>query len=104
VDQDRHPYRAKKLNPDGTAISFFPNLLDASTNRQDLPTSLFFDHSIWVIRAKHFFLQDGEAPWKEMGPKVKVVLTEGSFDIHSSSDIVLTENWLLEHAVSPPNF
>ena len=103
-DQDHHPFRAKRLLPSGMIESFFPEMKEASSNRQQLPPVVFFDHSIWVVRAKHFFERDGEPPWKEMGPSVKVVLTQGSFDIHEEKDIAVTERWLIENGVEPPRF
>lgn len=104
IDQDHHPYRAKGLDNNFITHSHFPDLSDLSSNRQELPQNVFFDHSIWVVRGKHFISRDGEAPWKELGPRVKVILTEGSHDIHVPEDVAATENWLLSRGINPPNF
>ena len=104
VDQDHHPYRAKFVDESFLADTYFPDLKNASSNRQELPKCVFFDHSIWVVRAKHFKNRDGEAPWKELGPKVKVVLTEGSYDIHVPEDVAITEKWPIDRNISSPDF
>jgi CMP-N-acetylneuraminic acid synthetase len=104
LDNDHHPFRAKKLLPDGTLESFFDDLGDLSSNRQELPRCVFLDHSIWAVRVSSILKKDGESPWPELGRRVKVVITSGSFDIHVPSDIQTTESWLVQNNISAPTF
>lgn len=104
LDNDHHPFRAKKLLPDGTLESFFDNLGVLSSNRQELPECVFLDHSIWAVRVSSILTKDGESPWPELGRRVKVVLTSGSFDIHVPNDVQTTELWLAQNNISAPNF
>lgn len=99
-----HPFRGKAVDSDGCLLPFVDNSGDASANRQELPTCLFFDHSIWALRAKSIRDPNGQGPWPCMGQKIKPYITKGCLDVHSMEDIALTEKWILENNITPPNF
>ncbi|MGE4431692.1 MAG: hypothetical protein AB7E05_13220 [Sphingobium sp.] len=100
---DYHPYRARRI-VDGVLQPFVETAGDVSANRQDLPTALFFDHSIWVLRASTIRDPEGQRPWPCMGRNIKPYLTEGCFDVHDLDDIRKTEAWIAANAVPPPDF
>jgi len=100
-----NPYRAKKILSDGLLCPFIDNGKEkVSANRQDLPKSYFFDHSIWALRSSSIKNQDnGQLPWKCMGNKIKPYITTGCFDVHSLEDIKSTEKWIVENNIPIPN-
>jgi len=102
IEQDRHPYRAKKWNADGTLESFFPGV-DVSSNRQELPKAMFLAHSFWAVRLQDGLTPtDGEAPWNCLGGKVIGFEVDNRSDIHTLDDVRNAEAWLQQHDVQRP--
>jgi CMP-N-acetylneuraminic acid synthetase len=100
-EQDHHPYRAKRIDENGF-LDTFVNLddIDVSSNRQELETCVFFAHNFWVLRVKNSLEADGgQKPWVFMGDKVKPIMVEGCFDVHTVEDINRTEIWIKENSV-----
>jgi CMP-N,N'-diacetyllegionaminic acid synthase len=98
-----HPYRAKQV-VDGILQPFVSAGTQVSANRQELPTCVFFDHSVWVLRAASIRDPNGQQPWPCMGQKIKPYITEGCLDVHSLEDIAHTEAWLTEKGMPLPAF
>lgn len=101
-----HPFRAKKLKPDGLLEPFF-DFPDnrVSANRQDLPKCYFFDHSIWVLKVENSIKSaNGQPPWNCMGNRIKPFVTQGAFDVHTVDDLRRTEQWILENNIPIPNY
>lgn len=98
-----HPYRGKRL-VNGIMEPFVAEAGKVSANRQDLPKCLFFDHSIWVLRASTIRNPDGQPPWPCMGNRIMPYLTEGCLDVHDLEDIVTTEKWITDHSVIRPDW
>jgi CMP-N,N'-diacetyllegionaminic acid synthase len=98
-----HPYRGKRVE-NGTLQPFVSTATGVSANRQDLPKCLFFDHSIWVLRAASIRDPNGQEPWPCMGTKIKPYITEGCLDVHDIEDIDRTEKWIKENKVITPSF
>lgn len=96
-----HPYRSKRIEG-GVLAPFVADAGNVSANRQDLPTCLFFDHSIWVLRASSIRDPNGQPPWPCMGQKIKPYITEGCLDVHDLEDIEKTERWIHKHQVPVP--
>ncbi|MFP5040195.1 cytidylyltransferase domain-containing protein [Parasediminibacterium sp. JCM 36343] len=97
-DTDHHPYRAKKLEANGFLGTFFNFSGEKiSTNRQDLVKSYFLCHNFWVLNVKESLTDEGQAPWTFMGDKIKPLVIEESFDVHTMEDIAKTEKWILEN-------
>jgi len=101
-----HPFRAKGVSAEGLLESFFDFSDNSpSGNRQDLPPAYFFDHSIWVLSVpRGVWATDGQPPWPCMGNRIRPVVTEGHFDVHSVEDLKRTEEWLRAHRIPVPDF
>lgn len=96
-DNDHHPFRAKKIDPEGNIQMFEENAGSSlSTNRQDLPPCYFLSHNFWVLRVESL-LRDpyaGQAPWSFMGNVIKPYIIDESIDIHALPDLLIAEEWL----------
>lgn len=97
-----HPYRGKRLDSFGLMLPFVDGADNVSANRQDLPTCLFFDHSIWALRAEAVRDPNGQGPWPCMGQRIKPYLTEGCLDVHDIADLEKTEAWIIENKIKQP--
>ena len=95
-DQDHHPYRAKKLDNSGFLQPFFNfRSMDVSTNRQELEPCYFLCHNFWVMNLDtSFYASGGQKPWTFLGDKIKPIIVEESFDVHTLDDLTRTEKWL----------
>jgi CMP-N,N'-diacetyllegionaminic acid synthase len=99
-----HPYRGKAVTAEGILQPFVGSAGAVSANRQDLPTCLFFDHSIWALRASAIRDPQGQPPWNCMGQRIKPFITEGCLDVHDLDDIAHTEAWITANAVPMPPY
>ncbi len=99
---DNHPFRAKRINKEGFLEPFFDfSGKKISTNRQDLEASYFLDHSVWILNlSKSVYAEGGQPPWTFMGNKVKGLVTQGCFDVHTREDLDLTAQWLIENKIA----
>lgn len=95
-DQDHHPYRAKRLNAQGSLEPFFEfGDMEVSTNRQDLESCYFLCHNFWVLNlAKSLYAKVGQKPWVFLGNNIKPIITQGCFDVHTLEDLAKSEEWL----------
>lgn len=100
-EQDHHPYRAKKLNKDGTLNTFFDfSDMEVSTNRQELEPCYFLCHNFWILNMKNsLYSKNGQKPWVFLGDKIVPIVVEESFDVHTMLDIERTEKWLKRNGV-----
>ena len=97
-----NPYRAKKISKDGVLLPFIEED-NVSANRQDLPKSYFFDHSIWILRNSSIKQKNnGQAPWGCMGNNIKPYITSGCLDVHSIDDLKYTEKWITDNKIPIP--
>ena len=98
VNQDHHPFRARRVK-DGRLVSYFDGLSNLSSNRQELPQNFFMTHSFWMIRLSNgaLPLSDSATPWEFMGPNIKPLVIDYSVDIHDLEDLALTEKWLADN-------
>lgn len=102
IEMDAHPYRAKKLNNEGYLDTWFDfKGSNISTNRQDLPNNYVLCHNFWTLNIKKSVEKrdEGQQPWQFMGNKIKPIVVEESFDVHTEEDIVKTEKWLLKNRI-----
>ncbi len=101
LDNDHHPYRAKRIDSNGNLVMFDSSHASKaiSSNRQDLPECYFLAHNFWVLNVKTLLDQNcmGEPPWGFMGNKVKGYPIEESIDIHDLRDIELAKMWVEEN-------
>ena len=101
-NSEYNPYRAKIISKNGLLSPFIDNN-NVSANRQDLPKSYFFDHSVWILRTSSIKNKDnGQAPWSCMGNHIQPYVTTGCLDVHSIEDIKYTEKWIIEHKIPIP--
>jgi CMP-N-acetylneuraminic acid synthetase len=100
-DQDHHPYRAKRINSDGTVRSFLElEGQNISTNRQDLPDCFYICHNFWTLNLAHSVRNGvGDPPWSFMGPRVAPIVVEESIDVHMQRDLLLCEDWLARNGI-----
>lgn len=95
-DQDHHPFRAKRIEADGTLASFLDLKGKAiSTNRQDLPDCYYLCHNFWTLNLGRSVRNgSGDPPWSFMGERVSPLVVEESVDVHLQRDLLLCEDWL----------
>ena len=96
LEQDHHPFRAKKIDKNGNLISYFNFKKKISSNRQDLSKNFYLTHSFWSIKINKGKLPYGKAvsPWYFLGNNSKPLIVKTSIDIHDIEDYKKTENWL----------
>jgi CMP-N,N'-diacetyllegionaminic acid synthase len=99
-EMDHHPFRAKRIDENGNFVPFFDfTNIEVSTNRQDLVPAYFLSHNFWVIRTSNFERTDGQKPWTFLGNKIKPLLVEEAFDVHTVADLKRSEEWLNENNI-----
>ena len=94
LNNDNHPFRAKKINRSGYLKSFIKLKKNVSSNRQDLTNNFFLAHNFWVIKSKSIYKNNGDAPWNFLGKNVLPFYINYSADIHKEEDVLLTKVWL----------
>jgi CMP-N,N'-diacetyllegionaminic acid synthase len=101
-EQDHHPYRAKKLSPEGDLVPYFDfGDENISTNRQELDDNYFLCHNFWVLNiAQSIDKLDGFKPWVFLGKKVKPIIVKGCFDVHTVEDLEKTEAWVKQNIIN----
>jgi len=96
-----HPLRCKRVKENG----LLENYIDSgnkkiSSNRQDLPAAVFFDHSFWALRVSNGVNStDGQQPWSVMGNTIFPYMIDGCFDVHDMDDIERTSNWIISNNI-----
>jgi CMP-N,N'-diacetyllegionaminic acid synthase len=102
-DQDHHPFRAKRIEPDGMLTGFLDLKGKAiSTNRQDLPDCYYLCHNFWTLNlARSVRNGAGDPPWSFMGARVSPLVVEESVDVHLQRDLLLCEDWLERNGIRP---
>ena len=95
--QDYHPYRVKRLGNDYFVGSFLDIDAATSSNRQELPAAVAFNHSFWAVRVAAILANAGDPPWKCMGNSVRVAITPERKDVHTPEDILRTTEWVSEN-------
>lgn len=103
LEMDNHPYRSKCLREDGCLGTWFDfKGRNISTNRQDLPMNFTLCHNFWTLNLKNslYSEEEGQQPWTFMGNNIKPIIVKESFDVHDEDDIIRTEKWLREEAIS----
>ncbi len=98
-EQDHHPYRAKRLNKEGSLEAFFDFAdKEISTNRQELEACYFLGHNFWVLNMKNsLYSKNGQKPWTFLGNNIKPIFVDACFDVHTFDDIKRTEKWLKDY-------
>ena len=104
-EQDQHPFRARKLDASGCLVPYFDfDERKISTNRQELPPNFYFSHNFWALRLKDGMLsEEGFQPWSFMGFRIKPLVVEEGFDVHTTADIVRCEAWVKKNLPKETN-
>jgi N-acylneuraminate cytidylyltransferase len=98
-DQDHHPYRAKRLNENGSLDTFFDfSGMQVSTNRQELEPCYFLCHNFWILNMKNsLYSKNGQKPWTFLGENIKPMFVDKCFDVHTIEDLKESEAWILKN-------
>lgn len=98
-EQDHHPFRAKKINKNGSLDTFFDFTdMEVSTNRQELEPCFFLCHNFWILNMKNsLYSQNGQKPWVFLGNNIKPIFVDRCFDVHTKEDLLEAEKWLIEN-------
>ncbi len=98
-EQDHHPFRAKKINKNGSLDTFFDFTdMEVSTNRQELEPCFFLCHNFWILNMKNsLYSQNGQKPWVFLGNNIKPIFVDRCFDVHTKEDLLEAEKWLKEN-------
>ena len=96
LDVDHPPYRAKKNDGNGFLEPFIDfGDREISSNRQEIGDCFFLCHNFWVLNIKEsIHSNEGQPPWKFMGPRVKPYEIDWSVDVHTEEDLVKSEKWV----------
>lgn len=97
INQEYNPYRCFWLDDyDNVLRPVMSDMKSSSPNRQQLPKSIFLDHSFWVIRTKNVLNNTSYiSPWRCLGDKINPLFTDDEmFDVHDIHDIKKTEKWI----------
>lgn len=92
-DNDKHPFRARRISPEGLLTSYLTLPAGTSSTRQELPSAYFALHNFWLLRlSRGTFLPGDHEPWPAWGPTpVPLVSKERFCDIHSLDDVPIVE-------------
>lgn len=94
IDNSHHPFRVKKVLPDGYLETWLDVPRSTSNNRQQLTPSFVLDGACRAIRVDRCFPAEGQPPFPYLGNKILHMENEGCCDVHSMQDIVYTEYYL----------
>ena len=100
-EQDHHPYRAKRMNEDGSLDTFFDFTdMEVSTNRQELEPCYFLCHNFWILNmSKSLYSENGQKPWTFLGNNIKSIEVDECFDVHTTDDLLRAEKWIKRNGI-----
>ena len=100
-EQDHHPYRAKRINAEGSLDTFFDfTNMEVSTNRQELEPCYFLCHNFWILNMdKSLYEKNGQKPWTFLGNNIKSIEVDECFDVHTTEDLTRCEKWLKRNSI-----
>ncbi len=84
------PIAQKRSDEKGFLEPFFDfGDREISSNRQEIGDCFFLCHNFWVLNVKEsIHSNEGQPPWKFMGPRVKPYKIPWSIDVHTEEDLV----------------
>ncbi len=100
IDKAVHPFRTRRLNPEGMLEPWLDIPVITSSNRQSLDPCIILDGAARAIRVSSCFPVHGDPPFPYLGRRVRMVENKGGRDIHDIDDIYLSEQYLLRHGWS----
>lgn len=100
IDKAVHPFRTRRISPEGMLETWSEIPINTSSNRQSLDPCVILDGAARAIRVASCFPVHGSPPFPYLGETIRVVENPGGRDIHDTDDILLTEQYLLRHGWS----
>lgn len=95
VVDDLHPYRLKRVRPDGTLTTWVDMPEDTSNNRQAIKDkAVVLDGACRAFRPERCLPPLGQPPFRYLGNTIGWVENPHGFDVHSEADLLTTERWL----------
>ncbi len=91
IDFSIHPYRTKRITPEGFLTTWLDIPENTSTNRQNLEPCFVLDGAVRVMRYDRCFPPKGQPPFTYLGNKIQYIENVQGGDVHCMEDIFLTE-------------
>jgi len=102
IEQAAHPYRTRRLAPDGTLRTWMEAPAGASSNRQALEPCFILDGAARALRVARCFPPGGPAPFGYLGKRTLAVENPSRGDVHGVADVVVAEYYLQRLGWRPP--
>lgn len=90
-DKSVHPFRTKKMAPDGFLHTWMDMSEKTSTNRQALDGCFVLDGACRAMRMDRCFPPKGQRPFTYLGNQILPLENLAGGDVHALEDIVLAE-------------
>ena len=98
VVEDCHPYRLKRVTEVGL-LKTWVDMPAPSNNRQSIKEkAVVLDGACRAIRVEQCLPPLGQPPFRYLGHRIAWIENRGGLDVHSESDLVLTEHYLASRA------
>lgn len=95
VDRSVHPFRTRRLSPDGHLEPWFEIPAGVSSNRQSLEPCVILDGAARAMRVANCFPPDGQAPFPYLGRRILLEENQDGFDVHDEEDLLRAERYLV---------
>jgi N-acylneuraminate cytidylyltransferase len=96
IDRSVHPFRTKRVQPDGFLGTWMEVSKGTSTNRQALDGCFILDGACRAMRVSRCFPPEGQPPFTYLGNRILPLENISGGDVHGMEDIVLAEHLLRE--------
>jgi N-acylneuraminate cytidylyltransferase len=91
IDRGVHPYRTRKITPEGHLEGWFDVPPQTSSNRQNLEPCFILDGAARALRIDQCFPPSGLPPFGYLGRHVLPIENSAGGDVHSHEDIAVAE-------------
>lgn len=96
-----HPFRTRRVAPDGTLHPWLDAPAQTSSNRQSLEGCFVLDGAARVMRVARCFPPHGKPPFGYLGNRILAVENASGGDVHGLDDIVVAEYQLRQLGWEP---
>ena len=98
VEQNCHPYRLKKVLPDGTLSNWVAVPDSVANNRQAIKErAVALEGACRAWRPYRCLPPRGQPPFRYLGRRIGWVENPDGLDIHDEIDVTITERWHRDH-------
>lgn len=94
IDKQVHPFRTRRLTPDGQLEPWLEIPPDTSSNRQSLEPCVILDGAARAMRVSACFPPHGDPPFPYLGKRILLEENPGGHDVHDETDLIRTEQFL----------